>query len=150
MGLWVWSIWDVGVVSSTNQLCVESLSFTSSASHSEPLYLAFSSDNILILLFSTISSFHLHLFFLFSTSSPPPPFLLRNPVHTLRPTFDSIHDYLDSPEDSLLQWRSEDVIPDKQAHVLGAPLLEANNLYFDLQRTYQKPSDGMSRGSSNT
>ena len=110
------------------------------------VYLAHSSDNILILLFSTILLPP-------PSSSFSPPLLLplpRNPVHTLRPTFDSIHDYLDSPEDSLLHWRPEDVIPDKQAHVLGAPLLEANNLYFDLQRTYQKPSDGMSRGSSNT
>ena len=66
--------------------------------------------------------------------------IYRNPNHTQRPSFDSIHDYLDSPEESLLQWQSGDIIPGKQAEVLGAPLLEANNLYFDLQRTYQKPS----------
>jgi len=73
----------------------------------------------------------------------------RNPTPTQRPTFDSIHDYLDSPPDSLLQWRREDMIPGKLAHVLGAPLLEANNLYFDLQRTYQKPPpDRPSQGSN--
>ena len=61
----------------------------------------------------------------------------RNPKDTQRPTFDCIQTYLDSPEDSLLQWSPGDLLPGKQAHVLGAPLVEGNNLYIDLQRTYQ-------------
>ena len=64
---------------------------------------------------------------------------LRNPDHNRRPNFDSIHDYLDSPEESLLQWQQADIIPGKQAHILGSVLSEANDLYLDLQRTYQKP-----------
>jgi serine/threonine protein kinase len=60
-----------------------------------------------------------------------------NPTDTQRPTFDCIRTYLDSPEDSLLQWSPGDTLPGKQAHVLGAPLIEGNNLYIDLQRTYQ-------------
>lgn len=63
-------------------------------------------------------------------------------MYSQRPTFDSIYDYLDSPLDSLLQWRQQDVVAGKQAHVLGAPLLEANNLYYDLQRTYQNKPQG--------
>lgn len=63
----------------------------------------------------------------------------RNPDHAQRPTFESIYDYLDSPEESLLQWHDRDIVQDKLAHLLGAPLEEANNLYLDLQRTYQKP-----------
>lgn len=63
----------------------------------------------------------------------------RNPDHNQRPSFDSIHDYLESPEESLLQWNDRDIDPDRLAHVLGSPLEEANNLYLDLQRIYQKP-----------
>eukprot|EP00731_Ephydatia_muelleri_P029387 Em0020g1031a len=61
-----------------------------------------------------------------------------NPEHSCRPSFDSIHDYLDSDEGSLLQWLPEDVVRNRQAHVLGAPMTEANDLYLDLQRTYQQ------------
>ena len=63
--------------------------------------------------------------------------LCRNPKDSQRPTFDGIQQYLDSPEDSLLQWSADDIEPGKQSHILGAPLIEGSNLYIDLQRTYQ-------------
>lgn len=79
---------------------------------------------------------------------PPPPGCSRalyqlmircwNPEHSCRPTFDSIHDYLDSDEGTLLQWLPADIVVNRQAHVLGAPMSEANDLYTDLQRTYQQ------------
>jgi len=71
----------------------------------------------------------------------------RNPEHSCRPTFDSIYDYLDSPNESLLQWPATgstqknraptDKVTDVKA--LGAPLDQASELYLDLQRTYQNP-----------
>lgn len=79
---------------------------------------------------------------------PPPPGCPRaiyqlmiqcwNPEHSCRPTFDNIRHYLNSDEGSLLQWLPEDMIRNKQAHILGAAMSEAINLYSDLQRTYQQ------------
>jgi hypothetical protein len=83
----------------------------------------------------------LHTLSLFPGPHPSLSPLYRNPAldHNRRPNFDSIHDYFYSPEESLLQWQQADKIPGKQAHVLGAILSEANDLYLDLHRTYQKP-----------
>ena len=61
-----------------------------------------------------------------------------------------IQTYLDSPEDSLLQWSPSDTLPGKQAHLLGAPLVEGNNLYIDLQRTYQNQLLAETQSNNNT
>ena len=62
----------------------------------------------------------------------------RNPEYSLRPPFDRVCEYLDSQDEMLLHWVSSDSIPGKHTHLLGAPLEESTDLYFDLQRTYQQ------------
>lgn len=50
-----------------------------------------------------------------------------------RPAFSDIISYLDVPNDIILQWNSEDLAVSEMASKLGAPLIEGNNLYKNLQ-----------------
>ena len=59
----------------------------------------------------------------------------RHSVHSERPNFSKICRYLKAPSDQLLQWVDEGA--SKRARMLGAPLLEAESLYNDLQNVYK-------------
>jgi serine/threonine protein kinase len=79
---------------------------------------------------------------------PPPPGCSRaiyqlmiecwNPEYTLRPSFERIIDYLSQSHEVLFNWNRGDFLHGKKAHLLGAPLDEAGDLYVELQRTYQQ------------
>ena len=60
----------------------------------------------------------------------------RHPVHSRRPTFSEISDYLSTSNDLLLQWMEEADVVSSRARELGAPLSEAESLYQDLQSIY--------------
>lgn len=63
----------------------------------------------------------------------------RHPEHSERPPFTKIVKHLEeSSGDTLLRWNKENNIRGKNAHILGAPLDEASDLYVDLQRVYQQ------------
>ena len=59
-------------------------------------------------------------------------FICRSVKPEDRPAFSDIISYLEVSND-ILQWNSEDLAVSKMASILGAPLIEGENLYKNLQ-----------------
>ena len=60
-------------------------------------------------------------------------FICRSVEPEDRPAFSDIISYLEVSNDIILQWNSEDLAVSKMASILGAPLIEGENLYKNLQ-----------------
>ena len=64
----------------------------------------------------------------------------RHPESSKRLTFKDLMKELSLPATDLLQWSDEDRSVHPEAAKLGAPLLSAEDLYKDIQTTYQSVS----------
>ena len=63
--------------------------------------------------------------------------LYRNPVPESRPSFPDIMLELQSPDFKLLRWTAEDLAAySEQARTLGAPLEAGEQLYTNIQNSY--------------